>query len=81
MVRVHAAKEHYKKSKNQHRRTSSALELRPLKSSQSSKKHMKPAQSQTAFHGTHKAANGVDSEDDYEEDFPENHQRKVSSKY
>lgn len=80
MVRVHAAKEHLKKDKNKHRRTSSALELRPLRSSQSSKKHMKPAKSQRAFHGSKNAANDVES-DDYEEEFADNHQRKVSSKY
>jgi hypothetical protein len=62
MVRVSAAKEHLKRNKN--RRTGSAIHLRPLKSSHSSKRHVKGSKSQSQFHPPTKQQQ--DEEVDYE---------------
>lgn len=48
MVRVNAAREHIKKKK--HRRSGSAIQLRPIKSSQSSNKNLRAVQSQQELH-------------------------------
>ena len=64
MVRTHAAKEHSKR-KDKHRRSGSAVHLRPLKSSQSSKKHMRNAQSQPEFNDVPQTTENDDNEVDY----------------
>lgn len=50
MVRVHAAKEHIKKqNKKKHRRSGSAVQLRPIESSKSSNRPLRGTQSQQEF--------------------------------
>lgn len=72
MVRVHAAKEHMRKKKGAgHRRTASAMQIRSLKSSNSSKKSMKNVQSQRNIkHNPVKepSNNGEEEDVDYEVD-------------
>jgi len=50
MVRVNAAKEHIRK--NKHRRTGSAIQLRPIQSSHDKKQHIKGSKSQSQFKNT-----------------------------
>ena len=64
MVRTHAAKGHQKK-KDKHRRSGSAIQLRPLKSSQSSKKNMRAVQSQQDLDDGHQTTENQENDEDY----------------
>jgi len=70
LVRVNAAKEHLRKDKHKskHRRSGSAVHLRPLKSSQSSKRKMRAAQSQRELHEEDNVRNSEVAEDEISDD-------------
>lgn len=64
MVRVHASKEHVKKNKKKHRRSGSAVHLRPIASSKSSNRPLRGVQSQQELQSNQEPP----EEEDYEVD-------------